>query len=482
MIINHNINAINIDNNMNKSNVVSSKTMNKIFSGLRINSASDDSAGLAISQKMKAQIRGLEQAQRNVQDAISLIQTAEGGLCQIQNPNLQRMRELAMQAANETLTSEDRTIIQKEIEEIKNGINDIANNTEFNEIKVLRPPISQTPKAAGKADIVFVVDNTASMAGTQVSVANNISNFVSSISAMGVTDVRMGVIDYEESTINKVDFSGSKWTSSTSDVSNALINISTTNAGSTENTMAAITEAASFYDFRPNGIGAQSKYIIFITDESGSDNGNASSTQALLQSSGIQLEGVYCSTSSSFSTFNNLVSNTGGIPVNLEDSNWGSNLSSILGSHIGTSAGTTVEDDKMPVLNFQVGSNAGEVFPAELFDARTLNLGIEGVIVDPFEEAEKAISKIDKAIEVVSTQRAKFGSYQNALEHIYNNISNGSTNLNSAVSRIEDADVAKEVMEMSKSNILQQSAQSLMIQANKMPESILNLMKQWGQA
>lgn len=445
--------------------------MEKLASGMRINKAADDSAGLSISQKMRAQIRGLDQAERNIQDGISLIQTAEGGLSEIENPNLQRMRELVVQAANGTLTSEDKAIIQKEIDEIKNGINDIANNTEFNEIKVLSPSISQTT-TTGKADIVFVVDNTTSMAGIQTDVANNISNFINSISAMGVTDVRMGVLDYEDSTINKVDFSGSKWTSSISDLSTAFINLSSTNAGGTENTMAAITEAINYYDFRANDTGTQNKYIIFITNESGDDNVNASSTEALLQSSGIQLEGVYYNTSSDFYPFNNLVSNTGGESVNLADLNWGSNLSSILGNHIGSSAGVTV----MPSLKLQVGPNSGNIFPVELFNARTSNLKIDNVIIDPFEEAKKSIFKIDKIIELVSWQRAKFGAYQNALEHTYNNISNYNENLTVDDSRIADVDIAKEIIEMSKNNIFEQVAEKLLAQANHEPNKVLELL------
>lgn len=203
LIINHNISALNIFNNMNENNSVNSKTMNRISSGLRINCAADDSAGLGISQEMKAQIRGLAQAERNIQDGISLIQTAEGGLSEIENPNLQRMRELAVQAANGTLTSEDRDKIQKEIDEIKNGINDIANNTEFNEIKVLRPPISETPPitTSGKADIVFVVDNTGSMSGIQTTVANNITNFIDSITTIASIP-RLGVLASNNSTEN----------------------------------------------------------------------------------------------------------------------------------------------------------------------------------------------------------------------------------------------------------------------------------------
>lgn len=137
MIINTNVAALNTYNKLNKSQKNLRKSLERLSSGKRINQAADDAAGLAISQKMKAQLKGAAQAQRNVQDGISMLQTAEGGLSEIQDPPLQRMRELALQAANDTYTNDDRKEMQEEFIEMKNSINDIANNTEFNNMKLL---------------------------------------------------------------------------------------------------------------------------------------------------------------------------------------------------------------------------------------------------------------------------------------------------------------------------------------------------------
>jgi flagellin len=144
MIINHNISALNTLNRLNKNNKSTSAANEKLSAGLRISKAADDSAGLAISEKMRAQIRGLGQAQRNIQDGISLIQTAESGLATIQDPNLLRLKELAIQAANDTLTGEDRQAIQNEVVQIKQGIDEIANSTHFNNIKLLNKTIETT--------------------------------------------------------------------------------------------------------------------------------------------------------------------------------------------------------------------------------------------------------------------------------------------------------------------------------------------------
>ncbi|MBB4823242.1 flagellin [Sporosarcina luteola] len=137
MKINHNLAALNIYRNQQQSTKVISNSFNKLASGQRINQAADDAAGLAISEKMRGQIRGLEKAKHNIQDGISLVQTAEAALGQINDPHLQRLRELAVQASNDTLTQEDRQQIQLEVDQLKEGIDFIANHTEFNTIKLL---------------------------------------------------------------------------------------------------------------------------------------------------------------------------------------------------------------------------------------------------------------------------------------------------------------------------------------------------------
>lgn len=148
MKINHNIAALNTYNRLNKNGKQLNTSIEKLSSGLRINQASDDSAGLAISEKMRGQIRGLEQAQRNIQDGISLIHTAEGGLEEITN-SLQRIRELAIQAGNDTLVKSDRIEIQREVNQIKSGIDEIANGTEFNGINLLNVPNQSSSSHGG---------------------------------------------------------------------------------------------------------------------------------------------------------------------------------------------------------------------------------------------------------------------------------------------------------------------------------------------
>lgn len=275
MIINHNLNAMNAHRNMMSNVNASAKSMEKLSSGLRINRAGDDAAGLAISEKMRGQIRGLDQASRNAQDGISLIQTAEGALNETHSI-LQRMRELAVQASNDTNAGTDRAHIGDEIVQLQSEIDRISSNTEFNTKKLL--------------------DGTAKTIAFQVG-ANQNQMITLGISSMAAVSL-------------KVD-----------------------------------------------------KTNVAITTKS---------------------------------------------------------------------ASTTIS---------------------------------------------KAISTINNAIERVSTERSKLGAYQNRLEHTINNLNTSSENLSAAESRIRDVDMAKEMMNFSKNNILQQAAQAMLAQANQQPQGVLQLLR-----
>lgn len=188
MIINHNMNALNAQRNMNINNTNAGKSMEKLSSGLRINRAGDDAAGLAISEKMRGQIRGLEQASRNASDGISMIQTAEGALNETTNI-LQRMRELAVQSSNDTNITSDRGQIQKEVAALKEEIDRIANNTEFNQQKLLNGTLNATIHVgANKNQNISVAVNKMdkdglSIAAVDVSTRTGADNAIETINA-----------------------------------------------------------------------------------------------------------------------------------------------------------------------------------------------------------------------------------------------------------------------------------------------------------
>ncbi|MDZ5474156.1 flagellin [Bacillus sp. 31A1R] len=404
MLINHNISGLNTFNKLNKNNKKTSSSMEKLSSGLRINKASDDSAGLAISEKMRTQIRGLKQAQRNIQDGISLIQTAEGGLSDIQEPNLLRLRELAIQSANDTLTNEDRQQIQKEVEQIKNGINEIAGNTEYNGINLLNgsatfTTIPPTPQST--------FSTTGGGAGHNVS-----DGWVN----VGVYGAKVKLNPGEQVIDDPANWLFSKLQLYADIVNGAPVSF---NIMSTDGYV--VVDNHPLTPFEYNGMTFD---ISNLSVPSGTGNMHQG----------------------------NIILTAG-------------NNDGILNNDI---------DNR---IKLQIGSNSGENFPFELTDARTTALGINNIDLSTRQGAESALLKIDKAMEKVSSERGKFGAYQNRLEHALNNASNYEINLTASESRIRDADIAKEMMELTKTNILSQASQTMLAQANQQPQAVLQLLK-----
>ncbi len=298
MIINHNIAALNTYRQLGSVNNATSKSLEKLSSGLRINRAGDDAAGLAISEKMRGQIRGLEQATRNAQDGISMLQTAEGALNETHSI-LQRMRELAVQSASDTNTADDRAELQKEVDELAKEMTRISNNTEFNTQTLLNGGIASGE--LGKA--IFHIG------------ANKDQNMELSISAMDAKSLNVAA--------------------------------------------------------------------------SGSGNVAASFT------SGVTTDAT----------------TTGGIDISSQD------------------------------------------------------------------KANAAIATINTAIDTVSAERSKLGAVQNRLEHTINNLGTSAENLTGAESRIRDVDMAKEMMNFTKNNIISQAATSMLAQANQQPQQVLQLLR-----
>lgn len=413
MIINTNISALNSQRQLNGKQRDTASLMEKLSSGLRINRAGDDAAGLAISEKMKGQIRGLAQAQRNVQDGIALVQTAEGGLNEI-HALLQRQRELIVQAANDTLNVQDRQMIQTEINQLNNEIDNIANTTQFNKIYLL----NRTDN--------FTQTTTETSSTTVESV-----RFVSCDSANYVVKSPTELL------------AGYRFTFDTSSNANdpltATINTSTNYINvmwGTNNRPTSISEVNRAIDDSLTARGMDTS-VIFETRP-----GSTFNIDTLQQQQG------------------SFVLAFRGIVEEIEVTNT-------------AEAGEIIE---LPHVILQVGPNEGHAFEVTLTDARAASLGVTNINVLTGENASSSIQLVDSAISEVSSERSKYGAYQNALEHIYNNINNAEVNLASAQSRIADADMAKIFMEFTKENILSQTAQAMLAQANATPQSVMQLL------
>jgi flagellin len=495
MKINQNLMALNAFNKLNKNEKASASSLQKLSTGLRINRAADDVAGLGISQKMKAQIRGLQRAERNIQDGISLIQTAEGGLSQIENPILQRIRELAIKGANDTLSPEDRKAIQAEIDQLKQSINDIANNTHFNGINLLNVPGTTTtvpiPSDSnettinGKADIVFIIDKTGSMGSSINNVVENLEEFASSIESNGINS-RFGLVTYGD--VNPSDGGdlviSTPFTGNIIDFKTSISSITVNGGGDfAESGLEGINEALKNYPLRP---GASKQFILLTdalvhddaTDMDGGDGKSTHDIDVMAITMGYQNIKFTVVGPISNQTVNTqlkrLSEPTGGKYLDIYG-DFSAQLQDLSRSIVEDSISENeyiVQD-----LKLQVGANSGDIFEMDLTDARTTALGIDDIKVDPWEEAEKAITKLDESIEMVSSERVKYGSYQNRLEHALNNVSNASFNHTVANSRIEDVDMAKEMIELTKNDILTQASQAILAQANQQHSTVLQLLK-----
>jgi flagellin len=400
MRINHNIAALNTYRQLSSNQTNTSKSLEKLSSGLRINRAGDDAAGLAISEKMRGQIRGLDQASRNAQDGISMIQTAEGALSETHSI-LQRMRELAVQGATETLATEDRTAIGTELKELAVEIDRIANTTQFNGKKLLNGDLGGAKlDATGAIKIGTALATTVGAAVTAIDVSGAKSNetytFTAGAGAKATT--HLVLTRGSDSVSQEIALDATIDTDGDMSLNFGNLGISLTISGDAAKTRADI-----------------------ITDLSGA----------------ATLETLAGSASANF--------------------------------HIGSNQDETI--------NVSFGAmKAEDLGKASDLKALVKDLNAN-LVIDTATKANVLIEEIDGAINKVSTQRSTFGAAQNRLEHTINNLGTTSENLTASESRIRDVDMAKEMMEFTKNNILSQAAQAMLAQANQQPQGVLQLLQ-----
>ncbi|MCL0106423.1 hypothetical protein M1N78_01760 [Peptococcaceae bacterium] len=454
MIINHNISALNTYRQLTVNNMAMARSLEKLSSGLRINRAGDDAAGLAISEKMRGQIRGLEQATRNAQDTISLIQTAEGGLNET-HAILQRMRALAVQATNDTNTADDRAEIQKEIDQLKTEIDRIANTTEFNTKKLLNGMVAATASVTpgntniDTAEVVDAVLKTGTYnvgvstvidvgvaditdSGTGLGTASiTIGDF--SVASFGVYQLRVGEDPHNDERKKLTLIDGN-----TGEVLGMVNNVSTT-AGTT------IMRGITFNNTAIIGNGTVNFEI----------EGNANFI--LKDADGIQLAPVL-----SVTDHNKPYVEIKGLKLSF---------------NADLAPGTATITVMNNALVAQVGANEHQMMRITINDMSAKALGVDEVNVMSVEGAGKAITAVNEAIQEVSAERSKLGAYQNRLEHTISNLSIAAENLTAAESRIRDVDMAKEMMEFTRASILNQAATAMLAQANQMPQGVLQLLR-----
>ena len=406
MRIQHNIMAMNAYRNYNNNTSALSKNLEKLSSGYKINRAGDDAAGLAISEKMRAQITGLKAASKNVKDGVSLVKTAEGALQEVHDM-LNRMDSLATQSANGTYDNEvDRLNLQKEVTALKSEIDRIADSSNFNGQKLLNGDLDSNATTAfkGAADT-----------------ANNKSAVDATVKAQGKV-----TIGGAEKTLSFEMKTGTQGATITAD-------------GKVEITLTAAQSysAAEIQDLIKNA----------TLDTAITDADEQKAIKSALANVTVSGKGV--------------TAVTGDTTLNLAKA--AGDVTAATGEALTLQIGDTA--DKYNQMNVNVG------------DMHSKALGIDDLTVADQDGAAAAIQKIKDAINTVSSTRGDLGAIQNRLEHTQNNLSVMTENIQDAESTIRDTDVADEMMAYTKNNILIQSAQAMLAQANQVPQGVLQLLQ-----
>ena len=466
MRINNNLMAMNTHRMLGINQTGTARSIEKLSSGYRINRAGDDAAGLAISEKMRGQIRGLNQASRNSQDAISLIQTAEGALNETHDI-LQRMRELAVQSANDTNVAIDRDAIQNEITQLSSEVNRIGNTTEFNTKKLLNGGAGL--QTSFTAETVATVDaNWMSVSGGTAE--TQIGN-VAITAASKATGADSGVLTVA-TTAGAKTFSINGTTLSFTGAGDATDNdtiAALINANSEQLGVTATTPAGATLQITNTNVGSQSELVIIASADTITA---AAMTSALNTTSGLD------ATVSEATISNDYVAQ--GNTITVTDGTYEGMILQLNGSVMSDTAAdndATFDITANGVLAMQIGANENQQMSVSLGDMRSAALSIDVLDVTTTSGASSAITIVNDAISSVSSERAKLGAVQNRLEHTIKNLDTSSENLQASESRIRDVDMAKEMMEFTKYNILQQAAQSMLAQANNQPQGILQLLR-----
>jgi flagellin len=422
MRINTNVAALNTYRQQSSASAAAGKNMERLSSGLRINRASDDAAGLAISEKMRGQIRGLDVAQKNAQNGVSLLQTAEGALNET-HAILQRMRELAVQSANDTNTSADRVKLQAEINTLGEEVARIGSSTEFNGKKLLNGSFDGTFQIGANQDqnMSLQIGDAQSFS---LGIAGNVG--IEQSSAVTVTAAKAG------DTLKAGTYSVSK--------NGANYEVKDEN----DKVVATSTDGLTFTTnmFDGNAGDDTFKFKQAVTSGTLTFDGTTVKATAEFTNSGLEA-GTYT--------------------YKISDK-------TLLDAH-GEVVAISADG-----VDFK-GSDGSSVYTvtAALANGDTIKVG--GSDMSSQASANKTITAINTAIDKVAAERSKMGAVQNRLEFTNNSLSTTAENLTAAESRIRDVDMAKEMVTFTKNNILSQAAQAMLAQANQQPQAVLQLLR-----
>ncbi len=473
--INSNIASLNAQRNLGKVNRSLARSIERLSSGLRINGAKDDAAGLAITDRFSAQIRSLNQAARNANDGISLSQVAEAAMSE-QTNILLRMRELAMQAANDTYTTTDRTSIQAEVEQLKAELNRIGNDTQFNNRNLLDGTFGtaniQVGAQAGQVITISLSDTRATALGATASVTSTQDVDANALAAGDITINGIGIRasqaadDTKSFANNNASAIAKAAAINASSGSHGVVATVETNTETASGAVAAGNLAAN--DLVINGVDIGAVSGVLANDADGklvaAINAKAAATGVTATISGGTV------TLSAADGRNITVTTT----ANGEAI---SNFNGAAGTNTYLGRLTLTDDEDFVVAEGAAGRALARIGIA----AATYNVDytdtVSSISMTTQQGASDALAVIDVAINQIASRRGDLGAIQNRLEATISNLESVVENFTAASSRIKDTDFAKETSEMTRSQIIQQAATSMLAQANSSPQAVLSLLR-----
>ena len=481
MVVQHNMQAMNANRMLNVTTSAQSKSTEKLSSGYRINRAADDAAGLTISEKMRKQIRGLDQASTNAEDGVSSVQTAEGALTEVHSM-LQRMNELATQAANGTNSKDsDRQAIQDEIDQLTTEIDRVSETTKFNETYLLKGDKGATKN-------VYMNGHDAGLKGTLTDSAKSATFVMDTLKAgdkytiagkeytIGSAKTELtDLIDKADKELTAaaagtkdVEIDGKTYTLTYKQGGNTIAEVGGNAVASLTDLKDKVKEGSSVsYDGKT--LTAMNDKLGGGTDRKAADGIDDDDSSIITAAQAKKLIKAELIAANNIGT----VDSKATVDDGTDDAATGKTTFNI------TKGYATVADTLS--FNLHVGADADMTnkINVNIDSMDSASLGIKGLNIkdDSGNAATYAVDAISDAISKVSSQRSSLGAVQNRLEHTINNLDNVVENTTTAESRIRDTDMASEMVNYSKNNILAQAGQSMLAQANQSTQGVLSLLQ-----
>ncbi len=485
--INTNLNALNAQRSLSNSQASLGTSMARLSSGLRINSAKDDAAGLNISERFTAQIRGLNQAARNANDGISLAQTAEGALGSVSSI-LQRVRELAVQSANATNSSSDRLALNNEVGQLTSELDRIGVNTQFNGQNLFDGTFGAAVYQVGAN-----ANQTITAATVNVRTTAYGNNQVAGAAASGATAVAaaFGANGVGTGAISISGFAGTGSVAvGASDTAAAIATAINAKKGSTGVSATAQTDvrltfsAPGNYSFTIASNTSSATSVNFNVSAVGTGDGLSAAAAAINDQTAKT--GVVAVVNSAATGLTLTNSNGADIAITTAATFGANTLNVTKLDSAGSAAGATISLTSAAfnavtsgylILDSEKSFGATSTTNALASLSSSLNT-VASIDVSSFANASQAIKTVDSALSMVNAERAKFGALQSRFEATIQNLNISSENLSASRSRIQDADFATETANLSRAQILQQAGTAMVAQANQLPQGVLALLRQ----